>query len=607
MRCGMFRLRNLMGGARMKNKFRKTFAAMAYSLRTMFKMDKSYMFLLFLSMVIASVIPFLNANLVSRVVNLVAESEAVDRAMLAAGVMLVLLTFLQALDVCVRWVRTDHYINMDHEFDTILAKKAFGMRYEKAENPEISEFRLRAGKGCSAVPVIMEQIVEFGANIIKMVSAAAVFTMFNPVILLIVVPFAAFNYFVSKYFQEKYYDNEKKQHKPQRKINYFLKTMLDYVAGKEIRVFGASEFMKEKYLCEEEDVYDIRKQTERYRLADRVCGVIIVVIQLLLLYMMVGHEYFKGQASIGDVTLYINLVLVFSGAFAGLFRSFAEAGVRGEKLEVFKEYMALEEDDKSLEVNSMEPVIDTVEFEHVWFKYQGADEYTLKDLSFKIKGGQKIAVVGENGSGKTTLIKLLMRFYIPTKGRIFINGVDYLTIKQDDYYRLFSTVFQDFNLMAFTVRENIIFGEDELKEARMREELKKLDMLDKVEGLEKGFDTHITREYEKDGVNFSGGERQKLAIARAACKDAPMLILDEPTSALDPIAEKKLYDELYKMMENKTMIMISHRLQSTAICDYILFMKKGKIAEEGSHVELMKAGKEYNYMFGLQADWYKEA
>ncbi|MBQ9766072.1 MAG: ABC transporter ATP-binding protein [Lachnospiraceae bacterium] len=589
----------------MKDKRESTYGMMGYCIKMMFKMDKTYLLLLSVSMAVASVVPFINANLVSEVINLATTNARVDKAILAAAIMLGILTILQVIDIYVRWYRTNHYIDMGHHFDTMVGRKTFDMKYEKAENPEISELRLRAGKGCSAVPVITEYITDFGSNIIKIVSCATIFTMFNPLILLVIIPFAALNYFTSKYFQNKYYENEKMEHKPRRKINYFLGNMLDYVAGKEIRVFGAADFMKDKYLEQEKEVYDIRKKKHGYTLIDRMCGVVIVVIQLIILYLLVGREYFKGYAMIGDVTLYINLVLVFSGAFAGLFESYAAATAKGERLKDFKAYMAIEDEDELIEVEEMEPVIKTIEFEHVWFKYQGAEDYVLKDVSLKLTGGQKIAVVGENGSGKTTFIKLLMRFYTPTKGRILVNGVDYLTIKRYDYYRLFSTVFQDFNLFAFSIRENIVFTEDSSCDERMIDELKKLDMYDKINKLTSGLNTYVTQEYAKDGVNFSGGERQKLAIARAACKDAPMLILDEPTSALDPIAENKLYDELYNIMKDKTMIMISHRLQSTAICDYILFIKNGEIAEEGNHEALINNGGDYCHMYELQAGWYK--
>lgn len=588
----------------MRNKFGKTFSIMAYSIKTMFAMDKRYLLLLFTSMVIAAVMPLLNANLVSEVINLTSMNENPDSVVRAACIMLGVLTVLQSVDVYVMWYRSNHYISMGHSFDIMVAEKTLDMKYEKAENPQIAELRMRAGKGCSAVPVIAEAITDFGANIIKMISCAVVFTMFNPLILLIVVPFAAANYFVSEYFQKKYYENERKGHKPQRKINYFLSTMLDYVAGKEIRVFSAAEFVKEKYREQEEELLSIQKSTQKYSLWDRISGVVIVVIQLTLLYLLVGREYFEGQALIGDVILYINLVLVFSGAFSGLFGSFISVGWLGERLKDFQDYLSIENEDKKLENCHMEPVLKTIEFEHVWFKYSGASDYTLKDINLKITCGQKLAIVGENGSGKSTLIKLLMRFYSPTKGRILVNGIDYLTIYQEDYYRMFSTVFQDFNLLAFSVKENIVFSTERSTEEKITAALKKLDMLEKIEKLPNGLDTHITQEYAPDGVNFSGGERQKLAIARADCKDAPILILDEPTSALDPIAEKKLYDELYNIMENKTMIMISHRLQSTAICDYILFMKNGRIEEEGNHNKLMSLGGKYCHMFGLQSSWY---
>lgn len=591
----------------LNKKIGEIFSIMGYCIKTMFLMDKRYLFLLSLSVLITSVIPLFQANLVSEVINLAVYADRPANAVIAAGIMLGVLAFLQSLNVYVMWYRSNHYISMGHSFDIMVARKTLDMRYEKAEDPKIAELRMRAAKGCSSVPRIAESITDFSANIIKMVSCAAVFTMFNPLILLVVTPFAALNYFISSYFQKRYYENERKQYRHKRKINYFIAAMLDYVAGKEIRVFSAADFIKNKYCEQEKELYDIEKCTKRYSLADGITGVVIVVVQLLVLYFMVGNEYFGRQAQIGDVILYINLVLVFSGAFSGLFGSFISAGWQGERLKDFRVYMALEDENKQMESVPMTDGITAIEFDHVWFRYSGAEEYTIKDLSVKISSGERLAIVGENGSGKTTLIKLLMRFYVPTKGRILINGVDYLTIKGDDYYSLFSTVFQDFNLTAFTVKENIDFSvKGEADGDKMKAILNKLDMLDKVQRLRSGFDTYLSQEYSAEGINLSGGERQKLAIARAEYKDAPILILDEPTSALDPVAEKKLYDELYHMVEDKTMIMISHRLQSTAMCDRIIFMKNGRIEEKGTHEELIGQKGDYSKMFLLQAGWYLE-
>ena len=589
----------------MKNASRNL-SVMAYSIRTLFRMDKPYLGFFMASMVITALIPFVNANLVSEVINLTVSEQDGKKAVVAACVLLGVLTVLQIADAFVMWHRSKHYLSMCNTFDVMLADKTLGMRYEKAESPKIAELRMRAARGAAAVQLVGESVTDFGSNLIKMVSCAAVFTMVNPLILLVVVPFAALNYFISNFFQRKNYEQEQKSYQPQRRIDYFLDTMLDYVAGKEIRVFSATDFFQEKYCDREEEVFGIQRKKQRYALADRLLGVVIVVIQLLFLYLLVGREYFNGKINIGDISLYINLVLVFSGAFSGIFSSFAAVNWQGERLRDFKEYLALEDGDKALETEPVSEQFHTIVFEHVWFRYEGAEEYTLKDINLTVKQGDKIAIVGENGSGKTTLIKLLMRFYTPTEGRILVDGKDYLTLRQEDYYRLFSTVFQDFNLMAFTIGENIGLSENPEDKDRIRQVLERLELWDKIEKLPKGMDTSITKEFLPDGVNFSGGERQKLSIARADFKNAPVMILDEPTSALDPIAEKKLYDKIYTMMDQKTMFMISHRLQSTVVCDRILFMKQGEIMEEGSHDTLMERNGAYAGMFALQANWYQE-
>lgn len=581
-------------------------SVMAYSIKTLFRMDKAYLMFFCLSMIITALIPFVDAKLVSEVINLTVSEQEVHRAMWAACIMLGIMTVLQIGDAFVMWHRSRHYLSMCNRFDVMLAEKTLGMRYEKAESPRMAEMRMRAARGAAAVQLVGESVTDFGSSLIKMISCATIFTMVNPLILLVVVPFAALNYVVSNFFQGKHYEQEQKSYKPQRKIDYFLDTMLDYVAGKEIRVFASTQFFMGLYCEKEEELYHIQRKKQCYSLADRLIGVGIVGIQLFLLYLLVGREYFAGTVSIGDISLYINLVLVFSGAFSGLFRSFAEVNWKGERLRDFKAYLAVEDEDREKETEIVSERFGTIVFDHVWFRYEGAEEYTLKDVNLTITEGDKLAIVGENGSGKTTLIKLLMRFYTPTKGRILVDGKDYLTLREEEYYRLFSTVFQDFNLMAFTIGENIgLTGRPE-DEERIKEVLVRLELWDKIEKLPKGLDTSITKEYLPDGVNFSGGERQKLSIARADFKNAPVMILDEPTSALDPIAEKKLYDKLYGIMKEKTMLMISHRLQSTAICNHILFLKGGELMEDGTHEELMQRNGEYARMYVLQAGWYRE-
>lgn len=588
----------------MSEKYKSIFSTMGYCVRTMFCMDKRYSLLMITSLLIGGIVPIINANLVSSAINLAVNSAAVGSSITVTCVLLGILTVCQCANVYVMWYRSNHYISMGHMFDIIVAKKTLDMKYENAEKPRIAELRMRAAKGCSAVPRIAELITEVGADILKMTGSAAILTMFHPLILLVVIPVAAINYFASNFFQKRHYNNEKREYKPRRRVQYFIETMLDYVAGKEIRIFSASDFIKEKYCKQEEELYGIHKNTEKYSLANNCVSLLLICAQLLFLYLIVGKAYFEGAAQIADVVLYINLVLVFSNAFSGIFGSFISIGWQGERLKDFREYVEIDDDKHMTETVHFNAENITITFDHVWFRYAGTQDYVLKDVSFQINNRQKVAIVGENGSGKTTLVKLLMRFYSPTKGRILINGIDYMTIAQEDYYRLFSTVFQNFHLLAYTIRENIHPRLEACDEKKFAATLKKLDMSEKVNHLPKGAETYITQEFSQEGLNFSGGELQKLAICRAIYKEAQVLILDEPTSALDPIAEKALYDDLYGIVEDKIMIMISHRLQSTSICDYILFMDKGTVAEEGSHDALMKKNGVYSKMYMLQAKWY---
>lgn len=588
----------------MSEKYKSIFSTMGYCVRTMFCMDKRYSLLMITSLLIGGIVPIINANLVSSAINLAVNGAAVGSSITVTCVLLGILTVCQCANVYVMWYRSNHYISMGHMFDIIVAKKTLDMKYENAENPRIAELRMRAAKGCSAVPRIAELITEVGADILKMTGSAAILTMFHPLILLVVIPVAAINYFASNFFQKRHYNNEKREYKPRRRVQYFIETMLDYVAGKEIRIFSASDFIKEKYCKQEEELYGIHKNTEKCSLANNCVSLLLICAQLLFLYLIVGKAYFEGAAQIADVVLYINLVLVFSNAFSGIFGSFISIGWQGERLKDFREYVEIDDDKHMTETVHFNAENITITFDHVWFRYAGTQDYVLKDVSFQINNRQKVAIVGENGSGKTTLVKLLMRFYSPTKGRILINGIDYMTIAQEDYYRLFSTVFQNFHLLAYTIRENIHPRLEACDEKKFAATLKKLDMSEKVNHLPKGAETYITQEFSQEGLNFSGGELQKLAICRAIYKEAQVLILDEPTSALDPIAEKALYDDLYGIVEDKIMIMISHRLQSTSICDYILFMDKGTVAEEGAHDALMKKNGVYSKMYMLQAKWY---
>ncbi|MBR6649829.1 MAG: ABC transporter ATP-binding protein, partial [Clostridia bacterium] len=245
-----------------------------------------------------------------------------------------------------------------------------------------------------------------------------------------------------------------------------------------------------------------------------------------------------------------------------------------------------------------------IEFRSVSFKYPGCENYVLKDIGITIKNGEKLSVVGFNGAGKTTFIKLLCGLYLPTEGVITLNGYDIKTIHPALYRKMLGVIFQDFQLFAFSVKENIVLGENYDKQ-RLEWVIEKSGIKDKIDGLSKSIDTSISKEFDENGIEFSGGEGQKLASARAYYRDAQIVILDEPTASLDPIAESLLYERFNSIMKNKTAVYISHRLASVKFCDNVAVFENGKIVEYGTHDELMELGGTYKAMFSTQAEYYK--
>lgn len=249
----------------------------------------------------------------------------------------------------------------------------------------------------------------------------------------------------------------------------------------------------------------------------------------------------------------------------------------------------------------------SVEFRDVTFRYEEGQEDILSHLSFKIEPGQKIALVGNNGAGKSTIVKLLCGFYMPTEGDVIVNGVNTRDYDMDKYEQLISPVFQDGFIPAFTVAMNVAGGDPgEIDRERVRNCLKKAGIWEKIDALERKEDTYVSQMLEKEGVEFSGGEVQKLLIARALYKDGSLLVLDEPTSALDPIAESQIYEKYNEMAGEKTSIFISHRLASTRFCDEILFLEHGAVKERGTHEELLGKKGGYAKMFEIQSHYYRE-
>ncbi len=313
----------------------------------------------------------------------------------------------------------------------------------------------------------------------------------------------------------------------------------------------------------------------------------------------------KGSISIGDCIVISGSITTVSGCISWVSDTYIKMRENSLFLDNMREFLAYEPKVTTAE-NAEKPTGDPeIKFDNVSFRYDNTDQDVLKNISFTLNKGEKIALVGANGAGKSTLVKLMMRLYDTTEGKIFCNGADIKNLELESYRDLYGVVFQDYRIFAMSVRNNVLLGYDR-DDDTVIEALKAAGVYERIMELPEGIDTILTREYSEDGTVLSGGEYQKICVARVFARNAPIVILDEPSSALDPIAEYEMYENLLKMCEGRSAVFISHRLSSATLADKVLMMEKGEIVEYGSHSELMAKGGKYAEMFAKQAESYIE-
>lgn len=406
-----------------------------------------------------------------------------------------------------------------------------------------------------------------------------------------------------------------------RKADYMNKTAADVRSAKDIRIFGMIPWLEEKFTAVLDRFHIENTQVEKQRI--RIAGIragisgVLEILTGILLAVFVLQE----KLSLAEYILYVGAIRSFSMwsfQFGTLMQNFYRMNGDLSRIRSFIDGEETIQLNTQTQVNkqSNRSIVNTtgmkfdhvskIEFLHVFYRYPKSDRWIVKDLSFVIENGEKIALVGMNGAGKTTMIKLLCGLLIPTKGTIRINGVSSTDISREDYYRLFSTVFQDIHLFPASIQRNIVCSDEQIDPIRFDDAVKKSGMDQVAQKFRDGLNTLLVAEVDADAVNLSGGQVQKLMLARAIYKNAPILLLDEPTAALDPIAEKNIYLQYNEMAEGKVSVFISHRLASTVFCDRIFFMKNGIIAEEGTHEELIQKKGDYYEAFSVQSKYYQE-
>ena len=405
-----------------------------------------------------------------------------------------------------------------------------------------------------------------------------------------------------------------------RKINYLERNSLNVSAGKDIRIYQLQTWFHEKF-------NELIKKSKRFRWRYQlnwywptVSDCFFNFIRDFLAYSLLIRQVLTGQISIAEFTLYIGIIGGFCEWIYDVSENMAYLKESSHNFNAYNEFMAQKDffEHKSspvvecprsgcIETTSIKDKAPSIEFRNVGFTYEGGDKPVLKNLNFKIQAGEKIALVGNNGAGKTTIVKLLCGLYPPTEGEILVDGQSIDEIGIDKYQDKISVLFQDTTPISFSIAENVCGCDlSKVDEARLKTCLEKAGIAEKIASLPKKENSYITQTLDDDGILLSGGETQKLLLAKAMYKDGSFLILDEPTSALDPLAESRIYEEYNSMAADKTSLFISHRLASTKFCDRIMFLDDGQIVESGSHEELIKKGGKYREIFDIQSHYYRE-
>lgn len=358
-------------------------------------------------------------------------------------------------------------------------------------------------------------------------------------------------------------------------------------------------------------------------LIDRVCALIdrqqtgymaagmaedlLTFARSMVVYGWLIREMAAGNMTIPSFLLYVGIVAGFGAWMNGLFGAWRQILENEKLMDDYRDFMDFGVVEEGRQAPGRPGRTHEIRFEHVCFRYEGSGEDTIRDLNLTIRPGERLALVGPNGAGKTTLIKLLCGLYRPTSGTVYLDGRDIQSLDQRAVFREFAVVFQDVFAFSFPLSDNVSCVDCGREDSeRLRGSLEKAGLWERVQALPKGARTFMNKDLDEAGVTLSGGEVQKLMLARALYKDAPMVILDEPTAALDPIAESEMYERYDELVHGRTAVFISHRLSSTRFCDRILFLENGRITEEGTHGELMQRGGAYAELFSIQARYYKE-
>lgn len=486
--------------------------------------------------------------------------------------------------------------------------KLLKMDFKHVEDAHFYEEYEKAMSSCNnnndGVEGIYRRMYKLPAQALTIIGMFILVGYLHPVILICLCLHVAVTMWIGKLNYKNEYKHKEETSAANRKINYFYGTTHNFSYGKDIRIYGLKGRIMANYDAE---IGALKKIVQKLRRREYLFSFLSLATLLLTNVAMYGiliSQAYEGMP-ISSFSMYVSAI---TSLMASLLLFGDNISMIANQGQYVADYFKLIDSNLTTGEGTAKKQEDTLEivFDHVTFRYPGSETNVFEDLNFTIHKGERLAIVGVNGAGKSTLVKLMTGLYEPTEGQIFINGTEIRKYSKEELYSMFSAVFQEVNVLAFNIRENVACKSENVDDFRVKEALDKVGLWEKVAGFEKGLDQMMLKVIDEEGTDFSGGERQKLAIARGLYKNANMVIMDEPTAALDALAEAEIYENFSTLVEGKTAVYISHRLASTKFCDKIALFDKEGLKEYGSHEELMEKKGQYYEMFTIQGKYYQE-
>ena len=591
------------------------FSNFAWSLKMLLKYSKAAFFITALFIPINIGLRYLEIYLPSLVVSEITNGQTLTHSLLSIGIVMLLIMLGNIIVQALGHIRNSTLGIYRYKMTALVTRKQLSMFYQTYEQKEVRDLANRASNATQMWDGVqpLTDIVYNGfgmlENLLGYILFGSVISFASPWLVPILTVAPIVNILSVKAYNKWEYAHRSKMTDLNQKLGHVEELPDDFAAAKDIRIYSMASWLRECYrdLSEQRAKWD--RTTVKKSFLSRIADLVVILIRDGGAYALLIHMFYNGKIGIDEFVLYFAAISSFASWVGGIISCWNKANTVSLKLCDFRDFVDYPEYDGSGIAKAADHMntVPEIEFKNVSFRYDGAEQDTIHDLSLKIKSGEKLALVGLNGAGKTTLVKLLCGLYRPTSGEIFFNGIPLSDFKREDYYKLISPVFQEIRTAFFSLAETVSgksTAETDLEKAETC--MRQAGLGAKIDALPDGIHTKLNKKVHENGTELSGGEAQKLMLARALYKDAPLLILDEPTAALDPIAESKIYNEFNVMAKNKTSLFISHRLASTSFCDRIILLENGNITEEGTHQELMGANGTYKGLFDIQSCWYKE-